>query len=63
MTLDRHQCEVRRVLRLRVESRHSANAYLDKVEERRGKEAADAIRKDARQQWDRGNRGELGKWK
>ena len=63
MTPDRHQCEIRHVLRLRFENRDRALAYLDLVEKKRGKEAADAIRNDARQQWDRGSRGELGKWK
>lgn len=58
----RHQCETRHVLALAVGSRASSDAYLELVEKRRGKEAAERLRRDAREQWVKGAKGEWGKW-
>jgi len=59
----RHQCEVRWLLRKRVESRSEALNYLSKVRDRRGEEAAKALERDVRDQWSKGNRGEEASWK
>lgn len=55
----RHQCEVRQVLRWRIEDRNKALAYLAKVPDKRRA----TLEKDAREQWDLGNRGEKGDWR
>ena len=59
----RHQCEVRQVLRWRVESREKAVAYLAQVRERRGPAAADLLMDDVAAQWKKGNRGLNCDWK
>lgn len=59
----RHQCEVRSVLRWRaLEGREWVGAWLAGVAKARGSDAADRLRDDAVEQWDRGNRGEPGRW-
>lgn len=60
---DRHQCEVRHVLALRVIGNSEASRYLARVEEKRGEKVVEELKKDARQQWDLGNRGKWGDWK
>ena len=57
----RHQCEVRQVLRWRVEDRNKALEYLSLVREKR-KEKAKQLELDCKEQWSRGNRGEKGEW-
>jgi len=57
----RHQCEVRYVLKLRVENRNKALEYLKLVKEKR-KEKAKQLEDDCKEQWSRGNRGEKGEW-
>ena len=59
----RHQCEVRQVLKWRVEDRNKAMDYLNLVEKRRGEIAANKLRLDCRIQWEKGNRGIDGNWK
>ena len=60
----RHQCEVRYVLRFRVEIGPDwRDAYLDKVERARGKAAADKLRQDCADQWALGSRGAKGDWR
>ncbi len=59
----RHQCEVRLVLRKRIEDRNEAFKYLGKVKEKRGDEAAGKLERDVRDQWSKGNRGEEASWK
>lgn len=59
---ERHECEVRYVLRLRVESRERAMRYLDTVDEKR-KGGSAKLRKDVIEQWTLGNRGVHGDWR
>ena len=57
-----HRCEVRQVLRWRVEDRNKALEYLSLVREKR-KEKAKQLEDDCRKQWELGNRGEKGDWR
>jgi hypothetical protein len=56
----RHQCEVRYVLMLRVQGRQKMLDYFDDVKKWRSTEK---IEKDARDQWNKGNRGIHGDWR
>ena len=58
----RHKCEVRYVLKLRVNDRNKALEYLNLVREKR-KEKANKLELDCKKQWSRGNRGEKGEWR
>ena len=58
----RHRCEVRQVLAWRTEDRGKAMDYLARVRQKRGDQAADRLEKDCRTQWEKGSRGEYGKW-
>lgn len=64
---DRHQCEVRYVLKLRCESREMMLGYLYhneiSVQKKRGKEEADRLMREASDQWRMGNRGGWGDWR
>ena len=60
---EKHRCEVRQVLKWRVQDRTKAMEYLALVEKRRGEIAANKLRNDSRIQWERGNRGIDGNWK
>lgn len=60
---DRHQCEVRHILALTAQRASKAREYLEIVEKKRGIAAAQKLRQDAREQWNRGNRGKWGEWK
>ena len=59
----RYRCEVRAILAMRKIDRNKALSYLQKVEEKRGKEEAQKLKDDAASQWQRGNRGEWGNWR
>ena len=64
----RHQCEVREWIKRRVakgppEGRGWLAHVLAAIEKRRGKEAAERLRNDIRQQWTLGNRGDFGDWR
>ena len=59
---ERHRCEVRYVLQLRVQDRNKAMEYLSLVREKR-KEKANKLELDCRKQWELGNRGEKGDWR
>jgi len=59
----RHQCEVRQILKWRVQDRNKAMDYLNLVEKRRGEIAANKLRIDCRIQWEKGSRGLDGEWK
>ena len=61
LELERHRCEVRYVLQLRVQDRNKALEYLKLVREKR-KEKANKLELDCKEQWSRGNRGEKGEW-
>jgi len=56
----RHQCEVRYVLQLRVKGRQPMLDYLEEVKKWR---STDKLEKDAREQWNKGNRGNEGDWR
>ena len=57
------RCEVRSILRLRVEhSMFRAQEFLLKIQARRGDEATDRLRAACTEQWTRGNRGNPGEW-
>lgn len=59
---ERHRCEVRYVLQLRVQDRNKAMEYLSLVREKR-KEKAKQLEDDCRKQWDLGNKGDKGDWR
>ena len=56
----RHQCEVRYVLQLRVKGRQPMLDYFAEVKKKR---SSDDLEKDAREQWNKGNRGNEGEWR
>ena len=56
----RHQCEVRYVLQLRVKGRQQMLNYLEEVKKWR---STDKLEKDAREQWNKNNRGNEGDWR
>ena len=58
----RHQCEVRTVLRWRVEDRNKAIEYIALVRKKRGNDAAKLLEKDCKDQWQLGNKGENNEW-
>ena len=59
---ERHRCEVRYVLQLRMQDRNKAMEYLSLVREKR-KEKAKQLEDDCRKQWELGSRGDKGDWK
>lgn len=60
---ERFRCEVRQILKWRVQDRNKAMEYLALVEKRRGEAVAAKLRNDARSQWEKGSRGINGEWK
>jgi len=60
---ERHRCEVRMVIKWRMQDRNKAMEYLQDVAKKRGQDSADRLRKDSAEQWDRKNRGLEGDWK
>lgn len=62
LELERHRCEVRYVLQLRVQDRNKAMEYLSLVREKR-KEKAKQLEDDCKAQWNLGNRGDKGDWR
>jgi len=56
----RHQCEVRYVLQLRLKGRQPILDYFAEVKKKR---SIDDLEKDAREQWNKGNRGNEGDWR
>lgn len=60
---ERHRCEVRQVLKWRMQDRTKAIEYLHLVRKRRGDICADKLEKDCREQWNKGNKGLQGEWK
>ena len=59
---ERHRCEVRYVLQLRVQDRNKAMEYLSLVREKR-KEKAKQLEDDCRKQWELGSKGDKGDWR
>ncbi len=59
---ERHRCEVRYVLQLRVQDRNKAMEYLSLAREKR-KEKAKQLEDDCRKQWELGSKGEKGDWR
>ncbi len=61
---DRHRCEVRQVLAWRVQhGLQWVRDWLAGVEAKRGRDAAEQLRSDCREQWAAGNRGDHGDWR
>lgn len=60
--IDRHQCEVRHVLKLREVSSDKAYSYIQRVRKARGDAEANKLNADAIEQWSRGARGDWGVW-
>jgi len=58
---DRHRCEVRSVLRRYYPRGQEAAAYIELVEKKRGKPAADRLRNDVRVAWRQRRIDEAGK--
>ncbi|WP_456243315.1 DUF7696 family protein [Undibacterium crateris] len=60
----RHECEVRLLCRMRLQSRKSSevSAYLELVGKRRGEEAKGKLNGDFVQQFSMGNVGKCGVW-
>ena len=56
----RHQCEVRHVLKLRMLGRQPMLDYFAEVKKKR---STDDLEKDAREQWNKGNRGVHEDWR
>lgn len=50
---DRHACEVKAVMRQCYPDGQKAAEYMNEVEKRRGKAAADRLRDDVRAEWKR----------
>jgi hypothetical protein len=66
MTIEehRHQCFIRWILNLQAtEGKKAGAAFLARLEKRHGQEYADRIRKDCRDQWAKGNRGQKDDWR
>lgn len=59
---ERHRCEVRFVIKIRMQDRIKMLEYLELVKEKRGKEKYEKLEKDARDQWAKGNRANHGEW-
>ena len=60
----RHECEVRAVLKMRIESQAKAMNYIELVRTKRKSDAiADTLKKDCAAQWQKGNRGNYGDWR
>lgn len=60
---ERHRCEVRHILKIRLNDRQRMIDYLDAVKKERGEKSAQKLENDAREQWNRGNRGNHGEWR
>jgi len=56
----RYRCEVRHCIKLGI--RKKLDPYLEIVQNKRGKEAADRLRQEARRQYGKGNRGDFNVW-
>lgn len=60
----RHCCEVREWLRRGAnQDKGWLVLLLQDIAKKRGRAAAERLRDDFREQWQRGNRGELGDWR
>lgn len=60
----RHRCEVREWMRRRGENgKEWLRGVLRDIEKRRGKPAAERLKRDIAEQWQLGNRGEYGDWR
>lgn len=62
---ERHRCEVRFLIGIRQQfgSWDPHIEYLEQVGKKRGSEARARLANDVRDQWTKGNRGEVGAWK
>ena len=61
MKNERHRCLIRWILALTASNgKKSANDFLDRVSKRHGDIYVDSLRKELRDQWTKGNRGQWG---
>ncbi len=60
---ERHRCEVRHFLKIRVNDRQKMLDYLDQVKKERGEVAYKKLEHDCREQWNKGNKGTHGDWR
>jgi hypothetical protein len=61
---EKHRCEVREWIRRGSDKPAEwVKELLAGIAKRRGKPAAERLRRDIREQWSRGNRGEFGDWR
>ena len=59
----RHECEVRAWIAYRLENgKEAMRERFQNIERKRGKKAAERLKKDFIEQWKAGNRGEFGLW-
>ncbi len=64
MKIERHRCLIRWILALTASNgKKSANDFLDRVAKRHGDIYVDYLRKELRDQWTKGNRGQWGDWR
>lgn len=59
----RHRCEIRWFIRHAAQREGNGQSYLELLAKHRGRAAADAFRREAAEQWGRGNKGEKGDWR
>jgi hypothetical protein len=65
---ERHRCETREWIRRRAQKdpqtgREWLADVLRDIERKRGKQAAERLKRDISEQWQRGNRGAPGDWR
>ncbi len=60
---NRHRCEIRWFIRYSAEREGNSGAYLKLLAYHRGQAVADSFRREAAEQWGRGNRGKHGDWR
>jgi len=67
----RHRCLVREIIRMRMQDRAKAHRWLNGGTDNAGKyhkgwnelHPRSILERDVRDQWSKGNRGEIGEWK
>ncbi len=64
MKIERHRCLIRWILALTASNgKKAASDFLDRVAKRHGDIYVDSLRKELRNQWTKGNRGQWGDWR
>lgn len=60
---ERYRCLIRHIITKTREDSGYANDFLADHEKRHSKKSAEKMRKDMREQWKKGNKGETGDWR